>query len=963
MKHGVWIWICDGQESENERVCFQTVFQANDLLHDHELRISAVNRYAVWLNGVFLGSGSPRSGRDTHFFESYGIDHLLAEGENLLSMEVWNYGWSTYQSLAEEGGLWFEVTEDDQILCCSDESVKAARDLGHLPYAPKRNVNLGFTDYYDARKMSRSWTGRRQDCWANAVLSRQKDEKAESLPIRSFNETKAYPDRVIALEDVEKNVQVMTVNTREGFFPGRKDADETIFNGLLGCEIEAEEEMSGRISFPNRSWNGLIGTFRIGAQVYEISDACRDVSVVIPEGRTLFLMQLNGKFDDLYSHIEFRFPRKVCFHRQSSGETFFVLGPTMRLKSPVDGKQPVIDTIDFLTDLDRELFACSTLKELETSAVRLAAETVPEQAGAAQMLQGQAGEGSGLRWLPERYVMEDMYLLSLCRLARTVRSYALQPENMGILWNNTQCTVIEPPQAGDYRRLTVDLGNIFVGELEIALKAAAGTVIDIYGFENRYRGENDYTIGLNNGVRYICKEGWQHYRFLTRMGMRYAIISVRETDWPVLIRDFHMNSRSYSASRQGSFSCSDEKLNRIWTMCRDTHLLCMEDSFTDCPTYEQAFWLGDAQTSAAVNSYVFGDYSFVRHNLLFAASAGDNSPLMNALTPTDWNTSIPMWTMNWLISISDYLKTSGDFSVLDKLYEKIRNVLDCYETLITPEGAFIVHAWNLIDWAKLDTPDGACLTAYQGMLAKCYADAAGYARARGRAQDEERFLSTARKLLTFLDQTLWDPESRTFCDAWNPKTGFTSTRSVQTHSLLMLYHAVIDPEKARIVSNLLENVPDSFVKVGSPFMLYYYYEAQARLGRLSQVFEDIRDRWGEMLRYETTTCWEVFPGFYENSRTRSYCHSWSSAPAALMQKYLLGITCTSDGFASVTAGIPDTDLRWCRGSVPTPHGLIYVDWNRDTKEYLLSIPEQIHLALELPDGYQVRVQKLAERTF
>ena len=71
-------------------------------------------------------------------------------------------------------------------------------------------------------------------------------------------------------------------------------------------------------------------------------------------------------------------------------------------------------------------------------------------------------------------------------------------------------------------------------------------------------------------------------------------------------------------------------------MCRHTHELCMEDSFTDSPTYEQAFWLGDAQTSAVVNNFVFGEYEFVRHNLILGTTARNNTPMFNALTPTDW---------------------------------------------------------------------------------------------------------------------------------------------------------------------------------------------------------------------------------------------------------------------------------------------------------------------------------------
>ena len=112
-----------------------------------------------------------------------------------------------------------------------------------------------------------------------------------------------------------------------------------------------------------------------------------------------------------------------------------------------------------------------------------------------------------------------------------------------------------------------------------------------------------------------------------------------------------------------------------------------------------------------------------------------------------------------------------------------------------------------------------------------------------------------------------------------------------------------------------------------------------------------------MIRYETTTCWEVFPGFYENSRTRSYCHSWSSSPAALMQKYLLGIKMEKEGFRKVSFEIPNIPNRWCRGGIPTPSGLIYVDWNRDEKVCNLEIPADIEAEIHVPEEYQLNLER------
>ena len=431
---------------------------------------------------------------------------------------------------------------------------------------------------------------------------------------------------------------------------------------------------------------------------------------------------------------------------------------------------------------------------------------------------------------------------------------------------------------------------------------------------------------------------------MARIGLRYALISIRNASGPVRIRDFHLNASTYSVSGEGSFACSDGNLNEIWEMCRHTHRLCMEDSFTDCPTYEQAFWLGDAQTSAAIDHFVYGEYRFVRHNLLLAASALQNTPLFNALTPTDWNTAIPMWTFNWMISVTEYIMVTGDETILTDLYETIRNALLYYHSLLTEEGGLVVHSWNLIDWAPLDTPEGSVLTAYQGMLSFCFDRYAAYARKLEKEADAALFEETAVRMRGFLNERLWREDHQAFCDAWHPRKGYSSTFSIQTHSLLLLFDGITDSRRKEISWQYLEKKPENFVDAGSPFMLYYCYEAMASRGMIPQILSDIRKRWGEMIRYESTTCWEVFPGFYENSRTRSYAHAWSAAPAAFMQKYLSGVHMEKPGWKEISFSVPDlpgTDITWCRATIPTPYGPIHASWDKTRNETHLQVPNGV----------------------
>ena len=144
-----WIWINE-EKKENQRGCFGCFFyMRNDQnMEEVVLEISASTRYIAYLNGKEIGRGPIRSGRHQQFFDRYSIDDKICQGENFLAVRVWDYGWSTYQTVAKPAGLIFEIKQGNKTVCSSDNAVYASLDKGHMEYAPKRNVNLGFTDYY-----------------------------------------------------------------------------------------------------------------------------------------------------------------------------------------------------------------------------------------------------------------------------------------------------------------------------------------------------------------------------------------------------------------------------------------------------------------------------------------------------------------------------------------------------------------------------------------------------------------------------------------------------------------------------------------------------------------------------------------------------------------------------------------------------------------------------------------------
>ena len=166
-----------------------------------------------------------RGVREHWFYDEIDVSPNLRSGENLLAVSVWSYGWSTYQTIASTGGLCFELSADGETLFGSDGAVRCHRDDGHQSFMPKRNVNLGFTDSYDAGRFSQAWIENpaASDTWAAAAPIRDVWGPLTRSGINGWNREYRKPQRVLRAFLAENGCQQVSVNTRSAFFGDRRE--------------------------------------------------------------------------------------------------------------------------------------------------------------------------------------------------------------------------------------------------------------------------------------------------------------------------------------------------------------------------------------------------------------------------------------------------------------------------------------------------------------------------------------------------------------------------------------------------------------------------------------------------------------------------------------------------------------------------------------------------------------------
>jgi hypothetical protein len=106
-----------------------------------------------------------------------------------------------------------------------------------------------------------------------------------------------------------------------------------------------------------------------------------------------------------------------------------------------------------------------------------------------------------------------------------------------------------------------------------------------------------------------------------------------------------------------------------------------------------------------------------------------------------------------------------------------------------------------------------------------------------------------------------------------------------------------------------------------------------------------------MLERGATTCWEHYqeslPKGFCAAGGMSLCHGWSAGPTYSLPAHVLGVQPLEPGFAKVLVEPRPADLAWASGEVPTPHGLVKVEWSRN--------PEVFRMRLRLPGDCPAKV--------
>jgi alpha-L-rhamnosidase len=981
-----WIWGGKEASPRNEWRCFRTTFTPDRAqVGKAELLLSADTRYVLYVNGTLVGRGPVRSYHHQYSYDVYDVGHLLKpDVPNSIAVLVLHFGVATFYNLRGRGGLLAQLTlsgagtvvgtghaheisgepaslsesdADGKVSVVTNSGWKTNLHEGHDPNQARMSVQHAFAESTDARLWDDSWTevGFNDSGWQAAEeigpVGTAPWTGMMERDIPMLTEEEVYPTRVETLNQTRAPAWSIAIDVKYQWEDNGADhANHYQVAGMVAALVRMSE--SGVLTL------GMVGTlFRacsFDGRIYEPqafdSEAPKlELSVELTAGDHLLLLDVSGKDHGKAFRIALdgSVPFEVVSPLQSNHETAGANASPIVTIGPI--KHRVVTDTEAVDVQEAEAYDKALL-------------VVTEVMQTIKRLEDLFVCGYPVKAIsPSLVRLHDTFSMSIWKPESVSRPV---PVSLQLIAASNGIPAEAPLFAGGDTEFVLDFGKQWSGFLEFELDASEGTVLDFYGYEFQQDGWRQETYGLDNTLRYTCREGRQSYISPVRRGFRYLMVTVRGAARPTQWYKAVVRQSNFPVAQIGQFQCSDPLLNDIWEISRHTTRLCMEDTFVDCPAYEQTFWVGDSRNEALVNYYVFGATDIVERCMRLVPGSAGQTPYYGDQVPSGWVSVIPNWTFFWVIACKEYTDFTGKTQFAADIWPHVKFTLEHYLQHIDADGLFSFRGWNLLDWAPLDQPRDGIVTHQTMFLVKTLYAAAELAEMANDKEHADLYRERAALLVKAINTHLWSEEQQAYVDCIHVDGKVSDIYSMQTQVVALLCH-IAEGARESILRKYLLSPPDHFVKIGSPFMSFFYYEVLAKYGETQSILDDIRHHFGEMIDNDATTCWEMYPGFKENRSnprmlTRSHCHAWSAAPGYFLGDQLLGVKPLSPGWTKVKVAPTPGDLRWAKGTVPLPEeGSIEVSWKLDadhrTFELRVTAPEAVELEIESPVGYTAAI--------
>jgi alpha-L-rhamnosidase len=543
------------------------------------------------------------------------------------------------------------------------------------------------------------------------------------------------------------------------------------------------------------------------------------------------------------------------------------------------------------------------------------------------------GFGTDINWemTPRRIPMMEQREQIFATVRRT--SGTQVPE--GFLEAKTSWTI----PAGKKITVLFDQSTLTTGYPELLVSKGKGSAIKMTYAEslfdstgskgNRNDIEGKSIIGYSD---YFLPDGNPNrlFRPLWFRTWRYLQMEIETHDEPLQVNSLSSMFTAYPLKENAVFESDLPVLKQIWNVGWRTARLCANETYFDCPYYEQLQYVGDTRIQALISLYVSGDDRLVRNAIMDLNESQFYEGLTRSRYPSANPQIIPPFSLYWVDMVNDYWTLRDDPEFIKSFLPGIENVLAWFSKRIDPETGLLgrVEYWNFVDWAVEwpwnnekgygGIPKGGAMDGNSSILSMQFAYALQKAselfKFYGQPEQAEKYSMLAYQISKAVYKTCWD-ESRGYLADTPEKDEF----SMHAQIFGVLTNTIAEKNQRTFVERFMNDK-----SIIQPTMYFRFYLTQAlKKTGLADLYPETLGLWTDMLKKGLTT-------FAENpDPARSDCHAWSASPDYDFLATVAGIRPGSPGFKTVEIEPAPGKLTFIKGQIPHPNGIISFDLKRN----------------------------------
>jgi alpha-L-rhamnosidase len=464
----------------------------------------------------------------------------------------------------------------------------------------------------------------------------------------------------------------------------------------------------------------------------------------------------------------------------------------------------------------------------------------------------------------------------------------------------------------------VDYGRTWAGGVSLDLDGEAGQVVELrFGEELSAPQTVRYAMRTGNTYqdKWTLADGAQH---LETWGMRvFRYLEVIGAPPGLTAEDFPALAQVYPFDTAGAvFESSDDGLNQVWELSRNTVEATNHNLYVDSWTREREPYEADSYLQMMANFFTSSDPTLGNYSVDYL------------LTRRTWPTEWPMYT---ILAMHDSYQQTGDVAQLERSYDQlvqklptewVEEATGLIRKDFRSNGCSSQTDCDIVDWPTSER-DGFVFRPYNTVINaigyRTFMDMAAIAEAIGKDADAASFRETGTRLRAAINEWLWDDAKGAYRDGLDPDRTPVAHWAVHA-SVFASAFGVPDADRAARAADYVGSRGMQCSVYCAAFLIESLYNGD-RSDLAYQLLTSTGVRsWLNMIADGAGATAEAWDASLKSNMT--YSHPWAASPAYNIPQGMFGIRPTTPGYGTFDVRPQPQSVDWASVTLPTLKGRI-----------------------------------------